>query len=152
MAGVALGKNYDARFTKQWWLSTLISASLILLLIFFKMYSLNFLFFIAGICVILLTIVLLYIVRKTSVSFSKRSIFKINTTDNIKTFFQVLFGIFILWMIFGGMFEKENNSNSVYIDCAKESYKNSQYCNGEYESKMQEQNYNDNNYYQNTVR
>jgi len=72
--------------------------------------------------------------------------------ENIKLLFQILFGIFILWMIFGGLFEKKNNSNSVYIDCTKESYKNSQYCNGEYENKVKEQDFNENNYYQTIVR
>jgi len=72
--------------------------------------------------------------------------------ENTKSIFQILFGIFILWLVFGGMFEKENNSNSVYIDCTKEGYKNSQYCNGEYESRVQEQDYNEDNYYQTIVR
>lgn len=75
-----------------------------------------------------------------------------NFGENIKLIFQILFGIFILWMIFGGLFEKKNNSNSVYIDCTKESYKNSQYCNGEYENQMQTEDYNENNYYQTIVR
>ena len=78
------------------------------------------------------------------------------TKNTIVTILQVLAGLFILWMMFGGYIEKwlgvDRTPSSIYIDCRLPENQYSQYCNGEFESQVNEQEGIENNYYQNNVR
>lgn len=73
-----------------------------------------------------------------------------NTEENIKIILQILFGLFILWIFFGGLLEEKGNTNTVTIDCTLSAWKNDPLCSGEYGN--QEQEYKENQYYQNMGR
>lgn len=75
--------------------------------------------------------------------------------DTAKAVGGILVGLFFLWMMFGGLLEDQSGyraQNTINIDCRKAGMENSPYCNGEYESQVQEQDARDNSYYQNIVR
>lgn len=74
---------------------------------------------------------------------------------NAKLVFGVLLAVFALWVVFGGLLEDQgayNAKNTVNIDCTQPGWQNSPYCNGSYDSQVQEQDAQENNYYQNSVR
>ena len=79
------------------------------------------------------------------------SVFK----ENSKIVLGVFLTLFLLWMMFGGLLEdqsKYKEQNTVNIDCRQSNWSDSPYCNGDYENQLREQNYNEDTYYQNTVR
>ena len=71
--------------------------------------------------------------------------------ENIKIILGLLFTMFVLWVLFGGLLE-DNNTPTISVDCSKPSAKYDKYCNGEVQSENQEQDYYQNSYYQNIVR
>lgn len=84
-----------------------------------------------------------------------------NTWESWKTVgvFAVL--AFIGYSIYASTFTQSTRPTSslrtigketTTIDCSDPGMANSTYCNGEYESQMQEQEYAENSYYQNTTR
>jgi hypothetical protein len=75
--------------------------------------------------------------------------------DALKLIGGIAVVLFFFWMIFGGLLEDQssyNAQNTVNIDCRQPGWSNSPYCNGEYDSQMQQQDANENNYYQNIAR
>lgn len=62
---------------------------------------------------------------------------------------MVVFGLFMLWVVFGGIFEDQSDRNAVNIDCTDPGMAaGSPYCNGGFESGDGTEN----SYYQNAVR
>lgn len=61
-----------------------------------------------------------------------------DTNENLKFFLGVIFTIFLVWMLFGGLLEEKGSSNSVYIDCTKPGNESFDVCNGDYEMEMNE--------------
>lgn len=80
---------------------------------------------------------------------SNETIINSNNLEKSKIIFGLLFLIFLLWIMFGGLFEnKDTYKNTVNIDCRQSEWSGSPYCNGEYDK----ENYQENNYYQNMAR
>lgn len=72
--------------------------------------------------------------------------------ENVKMILGILFGLFMVWMLFGGLLEKDDSHNVITVDCSGSDAKYNRYCNGEYESVSQEQDFKENNFNQNIVR
>lgn len=78
---------------------------------------------------------------------------KNDINDTIETWLMVIFWVFVGWMAYSWMFGGDKNySSNVSIDCRQSQWRNSSYCNGDYDSQVQEQDYRENSYYQNLGR
>ena len=66
--------------------------------------------------------------------------------EAISTILKIAFFLFIIWMLFGGYLENQNYGNKIYIDCRLQENENNMYCNGEYESRIQEEDYRESNF------
>lgn len=65
-----------------------------------------------------------------------------STHKSRSTLYFVLVLIFILWVLFGGIFEKKDNKNIIQIDCSDPiNSKYNKFCNGEYQTEQQEMDY-----------
>ncbi|KND48333.1 MAG: hypothetical protein AB198_02090 [Parcubacteria bacterium C7867-003] len=63
-----------------------------------------------------------------------------------------IIGIFIVISLLMGGSSDSNNGSKVYIDCTQPVNSSSPYCDGSYESSIQEQDATENSYYQNLGR
>jgi|SRR3989338_1181677 len=72
--------------------------------------------------------------------------------ENSKLVFGALFGLFLLWVMLGGLLEDQSSQNVVNIDCRDPGMANSRYCNGDFESQSQAADAAENSYYQDIVR
>lgn len=74
---------------------------------------------------------------------------------NLSGILGIAFGLFMLYVVFGGLFDSGDydSRHTITIDCSKPAMaKNSPYCNGTYQDSFNQQDAQEANFYQNTAR